>query len=197
MKVQLKKTEKNYLSKDKIYEVLFILYFNGGKDKYGIEKFSITYYIINDDYKLAEYFASNFIVVDSSIDDDYIYSTIEIIDWHKPISKHNTSSYIMQPNNIDTYFLKEALEMTEPIEMTAECGERFKHLLSKEVYFEVSKEYIQDPSIKIVAKHIEDNWVQCSICYEAFEVTSKQGVLTCPNKTCQIALNNPFAESKS
>ena len=195
MKVKLKEIEEvQYLSIDKEYEVLIIFHFNSGKDKYGIEQFSMNYFIINDNYRLAEYFSSEFIIVDSSIEEDYIYSPIDIIDWHKPISEHNTSSYMLHPRNIDTYFLRQALEMTEPIEMTAEFGERFKHLLSTEVYEKVCKEYFQDPNVKLIAEKIEDNWVFCPSCYEAFEVLTKQGVLTCPNDThCRELLNNPFA----
>ena len=194
MKVKLKKAEeKKHLSVDKVYEVLVIIYYNWGKDEYNIEKFSMSYFIINDNYRLAKHFSSSFTVIDPTIEKDYIQNPIEFIEWSKPISKQNGISYILQPKGICTDFLKFAIEETEPFEMTAEFGERFKHLLSEEEYKKVCKEYFQDPTVKLIAEKTEDNWVVCPSCYEAFEVTTKQGVLTCPNDNCRELLNSPFA----
>jgi len=46
----------------------------------------------------------------------------------------------------------------------------------------------------IDAVKIGSNWVLCPECDEAFELKTKQGLLTCPNNNCRELLNNPFAK---
>lgn len=42
---------------------------------------------------------------------------------------------------------------------------------------------------------ISDNWVMCDYCEESWPITSKNGVIICPN--CKRKSNNPFWSDKS
>jgi len=51
----------------------------------------------------------------------------------------------------------------------------------------------QNLNIKKIAEKLNDNWVLCPECNEAWKVNKYIGVIKCPNKNCNLKLNNPYA----
>ena len=177
------------ISKNKEYEIITILFIKWETSE---KTYDIIYYIINDNYEISFASESDFIIIDSKLELDFIYEQKVFVQRYTT-KEQRIPSYVLYPKSVDIRCLYNALEYTEPIEMDKSFCERFKHLLPEYKYAECFKERYQDPDIDLIAEEIGDNWVLCPECNEAFEVDKNQGVVYCPNVACKAILNNPYA----
>ncbi len=177
------------ISKNKEYEVTTILYVkwdNSNKSYY------ILYYIVNDNYQIVAVNEEDFMITDSSIDNDFIYVEQKLLQRYSSPEELITT-YALYPKSIDLYYFYDVLENTELVQLNQSFCKRFKHLLPEYKYAECFKENYQDPNLKIEAEPIGENFVLCPECNEIFEVKKDEGVITCPNIACRAKLNNPYA----
>jgi len=170
------------MSYEREYEVISIIYqFLRDLDTHKVYK--ISYVLLSDDLHLITTSSEKCIIVDNSLDSDMIYEYSKYID-----------AYILHPMSLSVTFFMDRFAHNDLLEYTEAFCKRFKHLLSEYKYAECFKEQYQDPSRKIIAEPIGENWVLCPECNEAFEVNDNQGVITCPNTVCKMQMNNPYAK---
>jgi hypothetical protein len=47
-----------------------------------------------------------------------------------------------------------------------------------------------DPEVNLKAEKLEDNWLMCPICIDAWQTDSKAGMVMCPK--CKNVMHNPI-----
>ena len=119
----------------------------------------------------------------------------EILDstYSKEWIKYDDNTYLPEGWS-DTDFLYELVDDLSPL--TTEKFKTMKDKIDNEFsyYFEDNLKELQNPNILYVAEAIEDNWVLCSECNEAFEVKKEDGIIVCRNIACKIKMSNPYAK---
>ena len=114
---------------------------------------------------------------------------IQMID-NKPSiywKKYNENRFMPEEWN-EEGFLYRLIDEASPLK--EETFKTMKEKIDEEFdYYELGK---IEPDSEITAEVLEDNWVLCPKCSEAFEVTDKKRIIECPNTTCMTRMNNPL-----
>lgn len=120
-----------------------------------------------------------FEVVDGSLSKYWIYSFI----WEKEINYVDTTwAYPEWANDPNNYYHR----LTDGYDWETKIFAEYKQLM--DVEFPI-------PSVKDTAKLIDDDWLMCDYCIDAWESsTSNQAMVICP--TCQRMMHNPRFKPK-
>lgn len=172
------KDAKEYITIGKEYNVYGILNACWSDSPYP------TYIIWCDKDKIDLVSADYFEVVDTK------FSKYWVLEYgYRGASKEKQNKYM--------YLLhKRWLEDPEYLEWLVDATEPLKDFVFKETKNEMDDEYIkkiiyQDKTVELQAEALDDSWVLCPKCNEAWKTDKYTGVITCMN--CNAILNNPYA----
>ena len=131
----------------------------------------------SDDFYSLSYPADLFTIVDQRLSKYWIVSTLK--------DEHDTDlSFLMTypewANNLSHYSYVVDGETEEEIEHQ-KIFQKYKKLM----YLE-----FPDPEIEMKAASLDDGWVMCPICIDAWEPKSIDGMIICPK--CKNVMHNPF-----
>ena len=142
------------------------------------QEIMISIYSDIHDSPVLEQF-KNFEIVDSRIPSDWIFRKSKYI-----------NTFFIQPKEFSSDFWDKYHD-GDP-----EAEKIFQEVERKIKLFHGDKlEDLSNMDAEFSAQAIGDNWVLCPKCSEAFEVDSDERVVRCPNRVCNVLLNNPLFSS--
>lgn len=140
----------------------------------------IWYYICDESYSYYPVWYPSFLfnIVDGRLSRYWIYSLKKDINQ----MKYNTIiGYPEWANNFYEYYDR----LTDGCEKEVKIFKKYKYSMDLE---------FPNPSIFNKATKLDNKWLMCTFCIDAWETTSQDGMVICPN--CQRMLHNPFYEDK-
>lgn len=130
------------------------------------------WYFLSDGYSITLYPSQLFDVVDGRLSKYWLYSFYERID------KLHQHLWIGYPElvNIPEHYAG-LMDM-----IWSEGKIFFQYKAKMDVEF-------PDPSVKVIASILDENWLMCPICIDGWESRSTDGMVICP--TCHTVMHNP------
>jgi hypothetical protein len=148
---------------------------------YGMRLFSgyIWYYLSNHyhSYYPRSYPSPLFEVTDGQLSRYWLYS------FSKGENSSNTRTIWTYPEWAENEYYYDLLTDGETKEVR--IFEKYKYLMDLE---------FPNPSIQEHATALDDEWLMCPICIDAWQSTSKDGMVICPK--CERMLHNPRYEKR-
>jgi hypothetical protein len=148
---------------------------------YGIRLFSnyIWYYLCDENYDYYPRLHPSplFEVTDGQLSRYWIYS------FTRGENSSSTRTIWTYPEWIEIKYYYDLL--TDGEEKEVKIFEKYKYLMDLE---------FPNPSIQEHATALDDEWLMCPICIDAWQSTSKDGMVICPK--CERMLHNPRYEKR-
>ncbi len=139
----------------------------------------IWYYLCDENYTYYPFWNPSplFEVADGQLSRYWIYS------FTKGKNNFDTRTIWTYPEWAENEYYQDLL--TDGEEKEVKIFEKYKYLMDLE---------FPNPSIQEHATALDDEWLMCPICIDAWQSTSKDGMVICPK--CERMLHNPRYQKK-